>query len=116
MTNFIVPAFPEHAMRRGAAWQREHHQPVFARVFEQEGHGCKNCCGTGLVYLSFASAFLHDNPKVVATTKSIGDKGEKKVVNHPITYFEGNGEFGKGWYAIDETIPFDCPRCNGSGK
>lgn len=116
MSEYVTPSFPDHAMRRGAAWQREHRQPVFARVFAKSADGCKNCCGSGLVYLSFASAFLHDSPRIIAAGKSIGEKGERKIKYSPTTYFDGDGEFGKGWYAIDETVPFDCPLCGGDGK
>ena len=114
---FITPALPEQALRRGAAWEREYKMPVFARVLEQvtDPAACKNCAGAGIVYLSFASDFLYDTPKIVAQSKAVGEKAERKTSYKPLTYFEGNERFRKGWWVIAETAVFNCSFCEGKG-
>lgn len=77
-------------------------RPAFVKAMEHnliEG-GCPNCGGVGVVYVVFAKA----GPFHSAPTSGVG------------TWFDGDGRYGKGWYAVDRTLGYQCPECKGVPK
>lgn len=62
---------------------------------------CPNCGGGGWIYVTLCDSGPH---RYILTTKK------------PVTWFDGDGIFGKGWYVVDKTTPFECPECNKKGE
>lgn len=98
----ITPYFPKEAYTQAKAYQAAHSMPVFTWAMEpEEKTDCDNCGGGGIVYLRLAERGPFSTP---ATTRQ------------PSTYFDGDGQFGKGWYVVKETMGFTCPKCKGIRK
>ena len=78
-------------------------RPVFIRSLSHNPRTlnyCPNCGGSGYVYITLIDKgpFQH-----VPTTSS------------PITWFDGDGQYGKGWYVVEKTMGFACPECKKRG-
>ena len=96
MSDYITPYLPKDALAEARSWAAQN-KAVFQKVMPQSKNGsCPNCSGTGLVMLQFASKGPFKTPP-----------GGKDVV----TWFDGDGAFGKGWYIVAQTIPYACPEC-----
>ena len=111
-SKYISPAVGKDIELRIREWEKAKGKPVFVRVFRQseDGSDCKNCAGAGRIYVSYCAKGPWDAPSIVFS----GRGANKKAM--PMTWFDGNGIYYKGWYVIEETVPYDCPRCNGRGK
>jgi len=83
---------------------KDHPRPCFIRAVELDDRYtgyCRNCAGLGVVLISFSdSGPFHDIP----TTRK------------PITFFDGDGQTGKGWYILGKTEEFTCPHCKGISR
>lgn len=74
--------------------------PVFMRVLAQTPAGkCKNCAGAGWLFITFCKNGPYKTPPAI-------DVG---------TWWEGNGQFPKGWYTVEDTISYECPACKKIG-
>jgi hypothetical protein len=94
--NHITPYLPQVGINTARNWIKSHQMPALVLAFDVQPNTCKNCGGNERVYLRlcgkgpYRSTFLNKKP---------------------FTYFDGNGQFGKGWYTVDMTEIFDCPAC-----
>jgi hypothetical protein len=85
-------------------WVKDHNMPVFVlaldRCNDPKLHipACPNCDGMEMVYIRLAEAGPYKTP------------GSGKNIS---TWYDGDGQYGKGWYIIDRTIGFECPHCKG---
>ncbi len=101
----ITPYVPKNIERTAMDWMRGRNQPAFVLAYEEPGPlsipVCPNCQGVGVLYVALAESGPWKAP------------GNVKTVSK---WFEGNGQFGKGWYSINQTIAVECPECkNGKG-
>jgi len=100
--NYITPYLSDAAKEGVRNWERNHKMPVFAFAFDHAtGNACKNCNGIGGVYLHFIKAGPYSSPSIA---KSV------------VTWFDGDGVYGKGWYVVGETMAFPCPECEKNAK
>ena len=100
--NYITPAYPSVALQMAKNWQASHNMPVLAVAIDHQYKlQCKNCNGFGKVMMKFCSAGPFPNPI-----------SPKEVV----TWFDGNGVYGKGFYVVEETRAFNCPLCSGQSS
>jgi predicted RNA-binding Zn-ribbon protein involved in translation (DUF1610 family) len=101
---YITPYPPNDAIVAARNWMREHNQPVFILAMNQNLDPtlhiptCPNCDDVGFIFLRLAKAGPLKVPGSLAEVS---------------TWFDGNGQFGKGWYIIEKTLSFDCPECSG---
>ena len=96
--NKVTPYLPVDAKQEMRGWERGK-KPTFARVMEQYPNAkCKNCGDRGFIMVSYCGKGPTFAP--ITTAKAS-------------LYFEGNAQFGKGWYQIERTISYICPHCKG---
>ena len=96
----VTPYLPKH----GTIVAREHirsGKPAFVRAYERVEDGCPNCQEFGFVLLIRAESGPY--------TKFV-PSGKDQVV----CWFDGDGEHGKGWYLIMDTLAYPCPKCGGN--
>lgn len=96
----VTPYLP----KLGIIAAREHiraGKPAFVRAFERTPDGCPNCQGVGIVFLVRAESGPY--------TKFVPNGGAKVVC-----WYDGDGQYGKGWYLIMDTLPYVCPECGGN--
>ena len=96
----VTPYLP----KMGIIAAREHiraGKPAFVRAYERVADGCPNCQDIGFVLLIRADS----GPYTKFVPSGIG-----KVV----CWFDGDGEHGKGWYLIMDTLAYSCPKCGGN--
>lgn len=96
----VTPALPKDAEIIIERWQREKRMPVFIMAVAPDygALNCRNCNGLGTIYIKLSKSGPYRSPM------------SPKI---PVTYFEGNGVFGKGWYVIEKILDFTCPVCQG---
>lgn len=92
----VVPYLPQDAQFVAKSWI-EGGKPAFVLSFEQNLEACPNCQGNEVVYLCLAEAGPYKLPP---------------VTRKPIRWFDGDGNFGKGWYIIKSTAAYRCPECS----
>lgn len=101
MGSCITPYLPADAVRDARSWIAGG-LPAFQKAPEHNliAGGCPNCNGIGIVYVVFAKAGPYQSCPAVG----VG------------TWFPGDGKYGKGWYAVEKTLPYECPACKGKPK
>ena len=111
-SKYITPSVGKDIELRIQQWVKAKGKPAFIRVFRQseDPRDCKNCAGSGRIYVSYCAQGPWDAPSIVFS----GRGANKKAM--PMTWFDGDGIHYKGWYCIEETVPYDCPRCHGVGR
>ena len=98
----VTPYLPKDGSVIAKNWVREHNKPAFILAYDHCDDPklhiptCPNCNGVGFVYLYLADAGPYPAP-------SAGNKVVK--------WYDGDGQFGKGWYTVDKSIGFLCPKC-----
>ena len=96
----VTPDLPIEARREMSDWENSgiYHR-AFVRVVEQYPNAeCKNCGGSGFVYVSFTRAGpFRDTP------------GHRLV--EKLAWFDGDGIVGKGWYIVIKTSSYQCHHC-----
>jgi hypothetical protein len=94
----LIPTLPEAALidvrAHIASGRLVVHRIIEAKPLAQ----CTNCADDGVLYVSFLGAGPSKQP--------IG-------MGKPSTYFEGDGFGKKGWYLIERTASYSCPKCSG---
>jgi len=93
---YMTPYLPLEALTMVKAHQANSNMPAFTWAMNQDPVSCQNCGGNGEVYLRLAEKGPFS---FVPATRKV------------ITYFDGDGRFGKGWYIIKDTQAFPCPEC-----
>jgi len=97
---FITPYLPKEAEDYARDWMRQHRQPAFVLAFENPGPlsilVCPNCQGVGVLYIVLSESGPWKAP------------GNQKTVSR---WYDGDGQFGKGWYYISQTLAYKCPKC-----
>ena len=99
----IIPTLPTLAELQ----IRDHQSrglPAFHRIIEYPPQAdrpgvapsCQNCAGLGVVYVQFAKAGPFSSPN-----------------GGLVTWYEGDGVIGKGFYQIEKTEAYQCPVCKG---
>ena len=92
----ITPYLPTEAYRTAKAHESQYHMPVFTwAMIPESAEDCKNCGGSGIVYMRLAERGPFGSP----TTHKV------------VTWFDGDGHLRKGWYIVKETMTFPCPKC-----
>lgn len=101
----VTPDISSQARLEVRTWKAENKcNNAFYKVIEQlDDASCRNCGDYGQVLISFTRAGPFSN---VPNHK----KGES------ITWFEGDGECGKGWYIVVITKSYVCHHCDGISK
>lgn len=94
------PVYPQHALQAARGWSGVRRTVGVVVLPAGEAGSCTSCGGEGIVYLRF----LKDGP-----TRS--PKGNQV----PSTWLASTPAIREGWWEIDKTEGFHCPRCNGSG-
>ena len=91
----VAPYMPGEARVAAQAHERTGH-PAFVKAYEKSTSplACPNCQDVGAVMLTLAKAGPFKSPP-----------------GGVITWFDGNEQYGQGWYVIDRTMQFDCPEC-----
>lgn len=89
----LIPSLPPEALSKMALW-RQQGGVCFQRIVEPLPHQCQNCAGAEVVYVSFCRAGAH---------KYTGGGLE--------LWFEGDQGVPGGWYKIEQTTTFPCPKC-----
>lgn len=97
--NFVTPYLAAAAKHTVNNWQRQTKMPALVLAFDQAPTGCRNCSGIGKMFIRLCNAGPFQAPP-----------------HGVITWYEGNGQFGKGWYVVEDTIILECPECNGGVK
>ena len=94
----VSPFIGQQAAQRIRYWQRTERGPAFVRALSASGAAgeCANCAGYGAVLISFCK---------------YGPSAQPLTNKKPSTFFPGNGEFGAGWYLIEQTLALACPTC-----
>ena len=96
--NYVTPYLAKDALAIARKWEAERRMPVLILAYDNIPGTCPNCSGIGLLYMKL-------------TEKGpIGTPGDAKSV---YTWFDGNEQFGKGWYKVSDTMVFTCPKCGG---
>lgn len=93
----MTPYFPLEINAQIKMWEETKNMPVLTWAMTLKEGQCRNCGGDGLVYIRFCEA------------------GPYKTPFHPgvMTWFDGDGRYGKGWYRVKNTIAINCPKCGG---
>ena len=94
---FVTPYLPPIANRIATNWKRTG-KPYFVDAFERKADECPNCQGVGFVIL------------VLADRGPLRTAAPGKLVS---TWFDGNGEYGKGYYTVSDKHVYTCPECKG---
>jgi hypothetical protein len=94
----LIPTLPDIALSEVKVHTLSGKLAVHRIVEAKPLSACQNCADDGLVYVSFLGAGPAKQP--IGTSK-------------PSTYFQGDGYGKKGWYLIDRTVSYPCPRCSG---
>ena len=89
----LIPSLPPEAIGKIAAW-RNTGGIAFQRILETLPLQCKNCGDVEVVYVSFC-------------------KSERRtyIGGGVSLWFEGDESAPKGWYTIEATAGFPCPKC-----
>ena len=95
----LIPELPEIAKAEVRAHVASGKLAVHRIVEAKPLAACPNCCDDGLVFVSLLGAGPAKQP--IGTSK-------------PSTYFEGDGYGKKGWYLIERTASYSCPKCSGA--
>ena len=97
----VTPYLPKAAESLVAARERTVKKPVLVLAMDVVNDlVCQNCGGGGKVYIKLTKAGPFQRPQT----------------NQVVTWFDGNGQYGKGWYIVEDTMVFDCPECHGGTK
>ena len=100
----ITPYLPKDAMVIAKQWAKDHNMPVFVLAYDHSDDpklhipSCKNCSGAEVIFLRLIKAGPYKN------------NGSLKDIS---TWYDGDGQYGKGWYIVDRTLAFECPACKG---
>jgi hypothetical protein len=94
----LIPTLPEIALAEIKAHMASGKLAVHRIVEAKPLAACQNCADDGLIYVSLLGAGPSKQP--------IG-------MSKPSTFFEGDGYAKKGWYLIDRTASYPCPKCSG---
>jgi hypothetical protein len=94
----FIPTLPDLALAEIKAHISSGKLAVHRIVEPKPLAACQNCNDDGLVYVSLLGAGPSKQP--IGTGK-------------PSTYFEGDGFGKKGWYLIERTASYGCPKCSG---
>ena len=94
----VTPYLPAEATAAVKAHERGGH-PAFVKAYEQARNQlvCPNCQGVGFVMITLTEAGPYSSPSSSGV----------------ITWFDGNEQWGKGWYRVGKTLTYDCPKCKG---
>ena len=95
----LIPTLPDIAMVEVKAHVASGRLAVH-RIIEQKPIAtCQNCQDEGVIYVSLLGAGPSKQP--------IG-------MSKPSTYLGGDGYAKRGWYQIERTASYPCPRCSGA--
>jgi hypothetical protein len=94
---YVTPYLPDAAQRIAAEWKRSG-KVAFVRAYQQVLDACPNCQGAGFLVLVLAD-------KGPLRAAALG-----KTVS---TWYDGDGQQGKGWYTVSDTRVITCPECKG---
>jgi hypothetical protein len=94
----LIPTLPELATIEVRAHVASGKLAVHRIVEPKPMAACSNCCDDGLVYISLLGA---------------GPSKQPVTMSKPSTYFGGDGFGKKGWYLIERTASYPCPKCSG---
>lgn len=93
------PYLPPAALAEARGWVAGGKRAFVKAVERDANHaGCTNCAGIGYVFVTLADA---------------GPFRMTPLTRKPITWFEGDGVSGKGWYIVNRTLEYACPECQG---
>ena len=96
---YVTPAYPPEATSAARQWEQSRGKPAILLAFARSTPlACENCNGVGAVYIRLCSHGPYNTP---------GGLGKVS------TWFEGDGQFRKGWYIVEKTLGFVCPKCKG---
>jgi len=93
----MAPYLPPAALAEVRGWEKSGKR-AFVKAVERDANyaGCKNCAGIGYVFVTLADA---------------GPFRMTPLTRKPLTWFEGDGVSGKGWYIVNRTLEYICPEC-----
>lgn len=99
----ITPYLPKDAEVAARTWMRDKKQPAFIIAIDHTAStlACPNCNDLGAIYLKLCKSGPYQRP-----------------ISEKIAYvwYEGDSNFGKGWYVLDNTLAFACPECKGIAR
>lgn len=100
MTTIITPYLPNEALSAVQVHERTTKKPAFVTAYVKSNNpdDCPNCQGIGFVMVKFCKSGPFFTP---AAGTSV------------ITWYEGSERFGAGWYIVEKTQGFPCPKCEG---
>lgn len=98
MGELITQTLPPAAVAAAKNWEKSRGMPAFLQAYQPYPNSCKFCQGVGFIYLKLCSKGPYQS---TISTKD------------PVTWFDGNERYGKGWYIIAETMAFECTSCGG---
>jgi hypothetical protein len=93
----IVATLPDRAWKEIGAWVNSGKLAVHRIIQEKPLAHCKNCQDEGYVYVSY----LGSGPSMQPVTTAV-----------PCTWVDKSEMNGAGWYVIENTIAYECPRCH----
>ena len=96
---YVTPYLPPQGVQAAKSHKIATKRPVFIKAFLHDptmSNYCKNCGG---------------GRRVVMNLIEKGPYRDVPTTQNAITWFDGDGENGKGWYVIERTLSFDCPEC-----
>lgn len=97
MITYVTPYLPDAAQRIAAEWKRSG-KAAFVRAYQRVADACPNCQGIGFLVL------------ILADKGPLRAAAAGKTVS---TWFDGDGQQGKGWYTVSDTRMITCPECKG---
>ena len=95
LAGYVTPYLPREAQCEIRAW-RASGKPVFIKAYERHDGACPNCQGNELLIVNL----IHSGPY-------------KSPPGGVITWLDGVDEQREGWYRIEKTLTYPCPKCGG---
>jgi len=97
---YITPYLPKIGEMAAQAWLNQN-KPCFIKAYHRHEGECPNCQGMGIVFLIRCDGGPYRSPSMKACT-----------------WFDGNGQFGKGWYTFTpaDLLAYECPKCKNQPK
>jgi predicted RNA-binding Zn-ribbon protein involved in translation (DUF1610 family) len=97
LLGYVTPYLPKEARSEIRGW-RAGGKPVFIKAFERsEIEGvCPNCQGNEILIVNLIQSGPHKSPP-----------------GGVITWLDGTDTVREGWYRIEKTLTYPCPKCGG---
>ena len=95
--SMVIPYLPPEGNAAAREWISRG-KAAFVKSYQVHPGACRNCQDIGVIYLVRTESGPY---------KTFVPAGKGQVV----AWYDGNEQFGKGWYLISDTLAYECPEC-----